>query len=71
MKPQPETVRMDGSESASPCVSICEMDEMRGMCRGCARTLDEIANWTNYTHAQRLAVLKQVALRKAAAAAIV
>ncbi len=29
----------------SPCVSLCELDEAVGMCRGCGRTMAEIANW--------------------------
>ncbi len=68
MKSQPEIACMNNPEPASPCANICVMDEWRGVCHGCARTLDEIANWTNYTRAQKLAVLKQVAQRKAAAA---
>ena len=30
----------------SPCINICEMDEASGWCRGCLRTLDEIAFWS-------------------------
>lgn len=29
----------------SPCVKVCAMDPARGLCRGCWRTLDEIARW--------------------------
>lgn len=29
----------------SPCISVCQMDEATGWCRGCARTIDEIAAW--------------------------
>jgi uncharacterized protein len=60
---------MTGAEVPSPCVNVCVLDEARGVCRGCARTLDEIANWSNYTRAEKLAVLKKVARRKAAAPA--
>jgi predicted Fe-S protein YdhL (DUF1289 family) len=34
------------ADIASPCVSICEMDAATGLCRGCLRTLDEIAAWS-------------------------
>jgi uncharacterized protein len=34
------------SPVASPCVSVCVMDEASGLCKGCWRTLDEIAVWT-------------------------
>lgn len=29
----------------SPCVCVCTMDAATGWCRGCLRTLDEIADW--------------------------
>jgi predicted Fe-S protein YdhL (DUF1289 family) len=32
--------------AASPCVSICRMDDATGWCEGCLRTLDEIATWS-------------------------
>lgn len=41
---------------ASPCISVCKMDEARGLCVGCMRTLDEIAAWSTMTDAARLAV---------------
>jgi predicted Fe-S protein YdhL (DUF1289 family) len=30
----------------SPCISVCAMDVSSGLCRGCLRTLDEIAGWS-------------------------
>ena len=30
----------------SPCVSICRMDPASGLCVGCLRTIDEIAQWS-------------------------
>ena len=29
----------------SPCISVCRMDAVSGLCEGCFRTLDEIAAW--------------------------
>jgi predicted Fe-S protein YdhL (DUF1289 family) len=29
----------------SPCISVCRMDAVTGLCEGCFRTLDEIAAW--------------------------
>lgn len=29
----------------SPCVLVCVMDDESGLCLGCFRTLDEIAEW--------------------------
>jgi uncharacterized protein len=29
----------------SPCISVCRMDAVSGLCQGCFRTLEEIAAW--------------------------
>ncbi|MBN8504056.1 MAG: DUF1289 domain-containing protein [Burkholderiales bacterium] len=51
---------------ASPCINVCRMDAASGLCLGCARTLDEIASWSQAGSAQRLAVLQQLPARRAA-----
>ena len=43
----------------SPCVQHCKIDE-HGYCRGCSRTLTEIARWSRMTDGERLAVLKRI-----------
>ncbi len=45
-------------EMMSPCVNICVMDSVGGLCAGCGRTLAEIDNWTRYTNAERRAIVK-------------
>ena len=35
---------MDERGPSSPCLNICTLDE-QGVCRGCFRTLEEIADW--------------------------
>jgi len=38
----------------SPCINVCEMDGRSGLCRGCARTIDEIIAWSKLDdHAKR------------------
>ena len=49
----------------SPCVKICIVDETREMCRGCYRTLDEISRWTAYTRVEKIALLDELARRRA------
>lgn len=49
---------------ASPCISICAIDESTGFCKGCFRTLDEVANWLYYTDEQKQALLATLAHRK-------
>ena len=49
---------------ASPCINVCSMDERTGLCAGCYRTLDEIAQWSAYTPAQKRAVHAQLRARR-------
>ena len=50
----------------SPCVKVCQMDPVRGVCMGCCRTLDEIARWGAMTDAERAAVMQALAARRCA-----
>ncbi|WP_028994012.1 DUF1289 domain-containing protein [Azonexus hydrophilus] len=54
---------------ASPCINICRMDPLSGLCIGCQRTLEEIAGWSAFDNATRLTVLERVAERRQASAA--
>ena len=47
----------------SPCVNVCQMDPGSGLCLGCRRTLQEIADWLEMTPPEKLAVLERVAQR--------
>ena len=48
----------------SPCINICEMDKASGLCRGCLRTIDEIASWSRLSDPARRAVLEAIAKRR-------
>jgi predicted Fe-S protein YdhL (DUF1289 family) len=56
---------MSEEDVPSPCVRICVVDEARDICRGCYRTLDEISRWASYTRPQKLALLAELAQRRA------
>ena len=47
----------------SPCVNVCVLDTARGICRGCGRTLDEIARWSGMSDAQRDEIMDKLAGR--------
>jgi len=47
----------------SPCISVCQMDARTGLCLGCRRTLQEIADWLEMTPEEKLATLARVAER--------
>ncbi|WP_333841556.1 DUF1289 domain-containing protein [Pelomicrobium sp.] len=51
----------------SPCVQVCTLDPATEVCRGCFRTLEEIANWPSYTEAQKAEVWRRIAERRGAA----
>ena len=47
----------------SPCVKICVIDDARGVCVGCRRTLDEIARWGSMSEDERRRVVALLASR--------
>ncbi|MDE1922430.1 MAG: DUF1289 domain-containing protein [Gammaproteobacteria bacterium] len=51
----------------SPCINICSLDEY-GYCRGCYRTLSEIAGWSRLNGAQQRRLIDVLRLRGAARA---
>jgi uncharacterized protein len=52
----------------SPCVKVCVLDRATGLCRGCLRTIDEVAGWLEMTHEEKRATLERVAQRREQAA---
>jgi predicted Fe-S protein YdhL (DUF1289 family) len=65
----PRNLPHDGAGAAdvpSPCINVCEMDPASGLCRGCARTIDEIAAWSVLDADEKRAVLAAARERKAA-----
>lgn len=48
----------------SPCNKVCVMDAQNRYCRGCQRTLHEIARWGEMSDAEHAAVLAQLLVRK-------
>jgi uncharacterized protein len=55
------TVAMVGVPS--PCNSICRIDSASGLCLGCRRTLEEIADWPMLSNDEKRAVLREVERR--------
>jgi len=43
----------------SPCIKICQID-LDGLCRGCGRTLNEIAGWRDMSNAERVVINRRV-----------
>ncbi|WP_294269690.1 DUF1289 domain-containing protein [Propionivibrio sp.] len=49
----------------SPCIDVCQMDEVSGLCQGCFRTLEEISGWSRAALDKRLSILAAVERRRA------
>ncbi|QVL46076.1 MAG: DUF1289 domain-containing protein [Methylophilaceae bacterium] len=45
------------NEVASPCISVCVIDEVTQICQGCFRTLHEIEDWWGLDNAQKQKVI--------------
>ena len=54
------------AEIISPCISVCRMHVITGLCEGCFRTRDEIATWGNAGDDTKLATWTLIEMRMAA-----
>jgi len=50
---------------ASPCIRLCTVDPRTGFCRGCWRTLAEIAAWPTLDAEGRRRILAAIDARRA------
>jgi predicted Fe-S protein YdhL (DUF1289 family) len=55
---------MSSKEPASPCVDVCRIHPATGFCRGCRRTLEEIAGWSAFSAAEKREVLARIEARQ-------
>ena len=44
----------------TPCVKVCTYDPGTGLCRGCGRSLQEIATWASMSADERERVMEQL-----------
>ena len=56
--------RHGGPGVPSPCVSVCQMDPDSGLCRGCWRSIDEIAGWGTLPDEARLQIWSRIEERQ-------
>jgi len=55
-----------GDAVSTPCVKVCVIGP-DGLCRGCARTLDEIVDWARMSEPARRSVMLELPARRMAA----
>lgn len=48
----------------SPCISVCAMDDVTGLCLGCYRTAKEIEQWWELTPEDQQKVVDTAAQRQ-------
>jgi predicted Fe-S protein YdhL (DUF1289 family) len=53
----------------SPCIAVCRMESADGLCAGCLRTLEEIAEWGGMPDDDKRRVLAAIDERRRARAA--
>ena len=56
---------MSEQEIQSPCVGVCAMDDLTGLCQGCFRTLDEIQGWWDLDNTGKQAIVEEASKREA------
>jgi predicted Fe-S protein YdhL (DUF1289 family) len=56
-------IRAVSNNPPSPCTGVCRIDWISGLCGGCKRTLNEIADWPMLKPAEKRAILIQLAER--------
>lgn len=49
---------------SSPCINLCQLDADGRFCRGCFRSLDEIAAWSRVSNAEKRAIVAAANLRR-------
>lgn len=45
---------------ASPCTKVCTIDPRSHLCRGCGRTLSEIAQWMSLGETERQRIMAEL-----------
>lgn len=48
----------------SPCINVCKMNAQTGLCEGCFRTIDEIAQWSTATEEAKRKIWEEIERRQ-------
>jgi hypothetical protein len=52
----------------TPCIGVCHIDLVSGLCDGCRRSRHEIAMWARITPAERRSLMDELKTREPGAA---
>jgi predicted Fe-S protein YdhL (DUF1289 family) len=48
----------------TPCIDVCEIDEVSGLCIGCGRSIEEIASWSEMSSPERRTIVAILPARR-------
>ncbi|HEU4377190.1 MAG TPA: DUF1289 domain-containing protein [Hyphomicrobiaceae bacterium] len=48
----------------TPCIKVCVIDPVTGLCAGCLRSRGEIAGWTAMTDTERRRIMAELPARR-------
>jgi predicted Fe-S protein YdhL (DUF1289 family) len=48
------------TRASSPCIRVCVLDPVTGLCEGCGRTREEIGRWYRLTEDERMAIMAEL-----------
>ena len=48
------------ASASTPCIRVCKVDRISGLCVGCGRTVAEIASWGMFDEPARLAIMAEL-----------
>jgi predicted Fe-S protein YdhL (DUF1289 family) len=51
-------------DATTPCINVCVIDTVTGLCAGCGRTLAEIAAWSCMPPDERLRIMAELPERR-------
>lgn len=54
----------DTGDAPSPCIGVCRMHPQTGLCEGCLRTIDEIAQWSSATEETKRRIWTEIRRRQ-------
>ena len=66
----PASDKSDAMKVPSPCISVCQMDALDGICVGCHRTRAEIAAWGSMDQGDQILLLDILRDRRAKATGV-
>lgn len=52
--------------TTSPCINVCTLNAVTGLCDGCFRTIDEISVWSRASEIEKRNILSSVSRRRQA-----